>query len=109
MTRASHFFLPVFAVALCLAAAPASAQFNAFKAAVAGNASGATSGPDLQAAVEKVDGGKITIGANNSIVTTFKLDERLQVMVPAEMRTKNPSGVAVYSNFRRFAVSTTQQ
>jgi len=28
-------------------------------------------------------------------------------MVPAEMRTRNPSGVAVYSNFRRFAVSTT--
>ena len=44
-----------------------------------------------------------------SIVTIFKLDERLQVMVPAEMRTRNPNGVAVYSNFRRFAVSTTTQ
>ena len=44
-----------------------------------------------------------------TIVTTFKLDERLQVMVPAEMRTRNPSGVAVYSNFRRFEVSTTSE
>ena len=42
------------------------------------------------------------------VSTTFKLDERLQVMVPAEMRTKNPNGVAVYSNFRRFDVSTTE-
>lgn len=40
-----------------------------------------------------------------TILTTFKLDERLQVIVPVEMRTKNPDGVAVYSNFRRFAVS----
>jgi len=43
------------------------------------------------------------------ILTTFKLDERLQVMVPAEMRTRNPGGVAVYSNFRRFDVSTSHQ
>jgi hypothetical protein len=43
-----------------------------------------------------------------TVFTTFKLDERLQVMVPAEMRTKNPNGVAVYSNFRRFGVSTTE-
>ena len=42
------------------------------------------------------------------VSTTFKLDERLQVMVPAEMRTKNPNGVAVYSDFRRFDVSTTE-
>jgi hypothetical protein len=43
-----------------------------------------------------------------TITTTFKLDERLQVMVPAEMRTKNPGGLAVYSNFRRFEISTTE-
>jgi hypothetical protein len=39
------------------------------------------------------------------VLTTFKLDERLQVMVPAEMRTRNPDGRAVYSNFRQFNVS----
>jgi hypothetical protein len=44
-----------------------------------------------------------------TMITTFRLDERLQVMVPAEMRTRNPSGVAVYSNFRRFDVSTTEK
>jgi hypothetical protein len=52
---------------------------------------------------------EIGTGRDRPIVsTTFKLDERLQVMVPAEMRTKNPSGVAVYSNFRRFDVSTSE-
>ena len=40
------------------------------------------------------------------MVTKFKLDERLQVTVPVEMRTQNPDGVAIYSNFRRFDVST---
>ena len=50
---------------------------------------------------------EIGTGRDRPIVTTtFKLDERLQVMVPAEMRTRNPGGVAVYSNFRRFDVST---
>jgi len=41
-----------------------------------------------------------------SMITKFKLDDRLQVMVPIEMRTKNPDGVAIYSNFRRFEVAT---
>jgi len=41
-----------------------------------------------------------------TMVTTFKLDERLQVMVPVEMKTENPDGHAVYSNFRRFEVAT---
>jgi len=41
-----------------------------------------------------------------SMITRFTLDERLQVMVPIEMRTKNPDGVATYSNFRRFEVAT---
>ena len=36
----------------------------------------------------------------------FKLDERLQIMVPATMRSENPDGVATYSNFRRFTVRT---
>ena len=41
-----------------------------------------------------------------SMVTKFQLDERLQVTVPVEMRTQNPDGLAVYSNFRRFGVET---
>ena len=41
-----------------------------------------------------------------SMLTTFMLDERLQVTVPVEMRTQNPDGIAVYSNFRRFGVGT---
>jgi hypothetical protein len=41
-----------------------------------------------------------------SMVTKFQLDERLQVTVPVEMRTRNPDGVAIYSNFRRFGVDT---
>ena len=40
------------------------------------------------------------------VVTKFVLDRRLQIMVPEEMRTKNPTGVATYSNFRRFTVQT---
>jgi VWFA-related protein len=39
------------------------------------------------------------------VTTTFKLDERLQVMVPDRMQSRNPEGTAVYSNFRRFTVS----
>jgi VWFA-related protein len=41
-----------------------------------------------------------------SMVTKFQLDDRLQVTVPVEMRTQNPDGIAVYSNFRRFGVET---
>jgi VWFA-related protein len=40
------------------------------------------------------------------VLTRFRLDERLQIMVPATMRTQNPSGAATYSNFRRFNVQT---
>jgi hypothetical protein len=40
-------------------------------------------------------------------VTRFRLDERLQIMVPETMRTQNPDGLATYSNFRRFSVQTT--
>ena len=51
---------------------------------------------------------ELEIGAGRSrpiVTTTFKLDERLQVMVPDRMQTRNPEGTAVYSNFRRFTVS----
>lgn len=48
---------------------------------------------------------ELQIGRGRSapkMITKFGLDERLQVMVPTEMRTQNPDGVATYSNFRRF-------
>ena len=35
-----------------------------------------------------------------------RLDDRLQIMVPEQMRTENPAGIATYSNFRRFNVQT---
>jgi hypothetical protein len=41
-----------------------------------------------------------------TMVTKFRVDDKLQVTVPIEMRTQNPEGVALYSNFRRFAVAT---
>jgi len=48
-----------------------------------------------------------TVGRSRPTVRVrFKLDERLQIMVPATMRSENPDGVATYSNFRRFTVRT---
>jgi hypothetical protein len=38
-------------------------------------------------------------------VTTFTVDERLQIAVPATMRTKNPDAIATHTNFRRFDVA----
>ena len=52
---------------------------------------------------------ELEVGRGRSIpkmVTRFMLDNRLQVMVPVEMRTENPEGRATYSNFRRFEVAT---
>jgi hypothetical protein len=52
---------------------------------------------------------ELEIGRGKSLpkmVTKFKLDDRLQVMVPVDMRTENPDGHATYSNFRRFEVAT---
>ena len=40
------------------------------------------------------------------VVTKFALDPRLQIVVPEQMRTENPKGVATYSNYRRFRVDT---
>jgi hypothetical protein len=45
-------------------------------------------------------------GSMPTMVTKFRLDGRLQVTVPVEMRTQNPDGVATYTNFRRFGVET---
>jgi VWFA-related protein len=41
-----------------------------------------------------------------TMVTKFGLDDRLQVTVPVEMRTQNPEGIAMYTNFRRFGVES---
>jgi hypothetical protein len=52
---------------------------------------------------------ELQIGRGKSLptmVTKFKLDEGLQVTVPVEMRTQNPDGMAIYTNFRRFGVET---
>jgi VWFA-related protein len=40
------------------------------------------------------------------VTTTFRFDESLNATVPVEMRTRNPDGVATYSNIRRFRVET---
>ena len=50
----------------------------------------------------QLGGGRSTM----TVVTRFRLDQRLQIMVPELMRTENPDGVATYSNFRRFGVQT---
>lgn len=52
---------------------------------------------------------ELQIGTGRSaptMVTRFRLDDRLQVTVPDSMRTQNPDGTATYTNFRRFAVET---
>jgi VWFA-related protein len=52
---------------------------------------------------------ELEIGRGRSapkMVTRFRVDDRLQVTVPVEMRTENPDGAAKYSNFRRFGVET---
>jgi VWFA-related protein len=52
---------------------------------------------------------ELEIGRGRSapkMVTTFRLDDRLQVTVPVEMRTENPDGRAIYTDFRRFGVET---
>jgi VWFA-related protein len=52
---------------------------------------------------------EVEIGTEKSrprMVTRFALDPRLQIVVPQQMRTTNPTGVAIYSNFRRFRVDT---
>jgi hypothetical protein len=41
-----------------------------------------------------------------TMVTKFGVDDELQVTVPIEMRTRNPEGIATYTNFRRFSVGT---
>ena len=52
---------------------------------------------------------QVEVGTGRSaatMVTRFKIDDRLQVLVPDVMRTQNPSGVATYGSFRRFTVQT---
>jgi hypothetical protein len=52
---------------------------------------------------------ELQIGTGRSAMkalTKYKLDEKLQIMVPDEMRTENPSGVATYGNWARRRVDT---
>jgi hypothetical protein len=52
---------------------------------------------------------QVEVGTGRSaatMVTRFKVDDRLQVLVPDVMRTQNPSGMATYGSFRRFTVLT---
>jgi VWFA-related protein len=52
---------------------------------------------------------ELVVGTGRSatrLVTRFTLDSHLQIMVPEQMRTENPDGVATYGNFRRFNVQT---
>ena len=52
---------------------------------------------------------ELEIGTEKSrprTITRFAIDPRLQIVVPQQMRTENPTGVATYSNFRRFRVDT---
>ncbi len=56
-----------------LLATPAMAQFNAFKdPTTAGKSSGAVSGPDLKAGVDKIDAGKVTTGSTAYVVALFR-------------------------------------
>jgi hypothetical protein len=58
---------------------------------------------------------ELAVGELDSIVTSFRFDERFQIAVPLEMREEfwmgNESvvGVATYDRFRRFDVSTDEQ
>jgi hypothetical protein len=60
-----------------------------------------TTGRILQTEVEAGSGRNAT-----TVTTRFRLDDRLQIMIPEVMRTRNPAGVATYSDFRRFNVQT---
>lgn len=43
-----------------------------------------------------------------TIKTTFSMDARLQLMVPATMQAQKPEGRATYSNFRRFIIQVNE-
>jgi hypothetical protein len=52
---------------------------------------------------------ELQVGTGRSTIkalTKFKLEDRLQIMVPDTMRTENPSGTATYSNFERASIET---
>ena len=66
----------------------------------------------IEAGTGRIHQTELEVGRGRSaakMVTKFRLDDRLQVTVPVEMRTENPDGVAVYTNFRRFGVQTDAQ
>jgi hypothetical protein len=62
----------------------------------------------IEEATGRVLRSEVDLGAGlppPSIVTTFRFDDDLQMIVPVEMH--DPLGVATYGRFRRFSVSTT--
>ena len=58
---------------------------------------------------------ELAVGELDNIVTSFRFDERFQIAVPHDMReefwtdTESIVGVATYSRFRRFDVSTEEE
>ena len=60
-----------------------------------------STGRILQTELQLNDRGRI-----RTLVTSFVMDERLGLMVPKEMRSTDPLGLAVYSDFRRFDVNS---
>jgi hypothetical protein len=63
----------------------------------------------IEEATGRISQSELEIGSGRSatrLTTRFALDDRLQIMVPSQMRIENPSGVATYRNFRRFRVET---
>jgi hypothetical protein len=57
---------------------------------------------------------ELKLRGGDRVMTTFAYDERIQLDVPAEMRDiawvgqTSVTGVATYSNFRRFEVLTAE-
>jgi hypothetical protein len=69
----------------------------------------------IESASGRVVKTELAVNELDSIVTVFRFDERFQIAVPVEMReefwtdTESIVGVASYSRFRRFGVTTDEE
>jgi hypothetical protein len=69
----------------------------------------------IESASGRVVKTELAVGELDNIVTSFRFDERFQIAVPHEMReefwtsTESIVGVASYSRFRRFGVTTEEE
>ncbi|HVZ22827.1 MAG TPA: hypothetical protein VG871_17260 [Vicinamibacterales bacterium] len=69
----------------------------------------------VEASTGRIVRTELVVGGSDSVTTSFARDDALQIDVPAEMREAYPvgdssvTGVATYSRFRRFEVTTEQQ